>query len=234
MDIIIESFKSALKLLISFDKDTYDIIFLSLRISILSSLISSIIGIFLAFVISLKNFPTKKFILTFINTGMAMPPVIAGLLITILLWRNGILGSFNLLYTPYAIIIAQTLLATPIILGISVSAFQHFPDKFILQLLGLGANKFHLFLIMLKECKLSILSAIMAGFGAVISEVGASLMVGGNIKGYTRVLTTATVTESSKGNFDLAIAYGIILLFITFSINFILTKIQQSSTKRYE
>ncbi len=234
MDILIQSLKSAIKLLVCFDKDTYDIIFLSLKVSIFSSLISGIIGIFLAFVISIKEFPLKKFILTFINTGMAMPPVIAGLLITILLWRNGILGSWNLLYTPTAIIIAQTLLATPIILGISVSAFQNFPDKFILQLIGLGANRFQLLLIMLRECKLPILSAIMAGFGAVISEVGASMMVGGNIKGYTRVLTTATVTESSRGNFDLAIAYGIILLFITLTINFILTKIQQSSVKRYE
>lgn len=234
MEIIIESFKNALKLLITLDKDTYEIIFLSLRVSILSSLISSIIGIVLAFFISIKEFPLKKFILTFINTGMAMPPVIAGLIITILLWRNSILGALNLLYTPSAIIIAQTILATPIILGISVSAFQNFPDKFILQILGLGANRFHLFLIMLKECKLAILSAIMAGFGAVISEVGASLMVGGNIKGYTRVLTTATVTETAKGNFDLALAYGTILLLITFSINLILTKIQQSSLNKYE
>lgn len=234
MDILIDSIINALRLLITFDKDTYEIILLSLKVSILSSLISSIIGIFLAFIITIKNFPFKKFVLTFINTGMAMPPVIAGLFITILLWRNGVLGFLNLLYTPSAIIIAQTILATPVILGISVSAFQNFPDKFILQILGLGANRFQLFLIMLKECKLSIFSAIMAGFGAVISEVGASLMVGGNIKGYTRVLTTATVTETAKGNFDLAIAYGMILLFLTFTINFILTKIQQSSIKRYE
>ncbi|MCX7770081.1 MAG: ABC transporter permease [Proteobacteria bacterium] len=233
MDVIIESLSKALKLLLTFDKETYDVIILSFKVSILSSLISGIIGISLAFFLSIKDFPGKKILLSFINTGMAMPPVIAGLLITILLWRNGILGSFELLYTPYAMIIAQTLLATPIILGISVSAFQSFPDKFILQLLGLGANKVHLFLIMLKECKLSILSAIMAGFGTVISEVGASLMVGGNIKGYTRVLTTATITETSKGNFDLAIAYGIILLFITLTINLILTKIQQTSVKRH-
>lgn len=234
MGIVIESLINALKLLITFDKETYDIIFLSLKVSILSSLISSIIGIFLAFLISIKEFPLKKFILTFINTGMAMPPVIAGLLITILLWRNGILGALNLLYTPYAIVIAQTILATPIIMGISVSAFENFSDKFVLQILGLGANRFQLFLIMLKECRLSILSAIMAGFGAVISEVGASIMVGGNIKGYTRVLTTATVTETAKGNLDLALAYGTILLLLTLSINFVLTKIQLSSSNKYE
>lgn len=227
MELFIDSVKNALILLFKFDKETYEIIWLSLKVSLTATLISSIIAITLALIIATKYFRLKKLIITLINTGMAMPPVLAGLFISILLWRNGIFGRFELLYTPFAIIIAQVFLATPIILGISISAFQTFSEKFILQILGLGANKFQLFWIMTRELKIPLLCAVMAGFGAIISEVGAVMMVGGNIKGYTRVLTTAIVTETGKGNFDLALAYGIILLMITFGINLILTKVQQ-------
>ncbi len=234
MELIIEALTKAIHLLISFDYETYRVIWLSLKVSFTATLVSTIIGISLALYISTKQFRFKHFILSAINTGMAMPPVLAGLFITILLWRNGILGRFNLLYTPQAIIIAQIFLATPIILGISISAFQSFSKKFMLQILGLGATKFQLYMIMIRESKLTLLSAIMAGFGAIISEVGASMMVGGNIKGYTRVLTTAIVTETGKGNFDLAMSYGIILLVLSFSVNMILTRIQQKNRTQYE
>lgn len=234
MELIIESITKALLLIFNLDRETYQILWLSLKISTVATLISSILGVGIALYISSKQFKFKNTLITFINTGMAMPPVLAGLFITILLWRNGILGRFDLLYTPAAIIIAQIFLATPIILGISLAAFQGFSEKFKLQILGLGASRLQLYLIMIRELKLPILSAIMAGFGGIISEVGASMMVGGNIKGYTRVLTTAIVAETGKGNFDLALAYGFVLLLLSFSINMILTKIQQSSVTRHE
>ncbi len=234
MELLIDSITKALELICNLDRETYQILWLSLKISTIAILASSIVGITTALYISSKEFRFKNTLITFINTGMAMPPVLVGLFITILLWRNGILGKLDLLYTPAAIIIAQIILATPIILGISLSAFQGFSEKFKLQMLGLGASRLQLYLIMIRELKLPILSAIMAGFGGIISEVGASMMVGGNIKGYTRVLTTAIVTETGKGNFDFALAYGIVLLLLSFSINMILTKIQQSSISRHE
>lgn len=158
---------------------------------------------------------------------MAIPPVLAGLFVTVIFWRSGIFGNFEILYTPLAMIIAQVLIAYPVVTAISLSAINSLPEKFIIQMIGLGANKLQLFFIVLKELRKQMICAVIAGFGAVISEVGASMMVGGNIKGYTRVLTTATVTETGRGNFELAFAYGFILLFITFLINYIFTKLQQ-------
>ena len=138
----------------------------------------------------------------------------------------------RLLYTPSAIIIAQAVIATPIIMGLSIAAIQNLPEKMRLQILGLGATRAQMLWMLAKEARLPLMAAIMAGFGGVISEVGASIMVGGNIKGYTRVLTTATVMETGKGNFDVAIALGVILLLLTFLINLGLTLIQQRKRPR--
>ena len=150
--------------------------------------------------------------MSLINTGMGLPPVVVGLFVTILLWRNGPLGLLELLYTPTAIIIAQAVIATPIVAGISLAAIQKLPEALRLQILALGATRLQMIWMLIKEARLPLLAAVMAGFGGVISEVGASIMVGGNIKGYTRVLTTATVMETGRGNFDVAIALGVILL----------------------
>jgi len=228
VDIFLEGLFKAFNLLFSFDEEVYSITFLSIKLSLTATVISSILGIAAGLYLSFKDFWGKSFVISSINTGMAFPPVLVGLFVSILLWRNGILGSLGLLYTPFAIVIAQVIIATPLVTGISLAAFQNLSGKLPLQLMGLGASKYQLIFVLLKELKLPILAAVMAGFGSVISEVGASMMVGGNIKGYTRVLTTATVTETSKGNFDIAIALGVILLFVTFAINFILTKLQQS------
>lgn len=214
-------------LLFTFNSEVYEIIFLTLRVTITSTLISSLLGILSAYYISLKKIRYNNFFLTSINTGMAIPPVLAGLIITVIFWRSGIFGDFDILYTPTAIVIAQVLIAYPVVTAISLSAINSLPEKFLIQMIGLGAKKRHLFFIIIKELKNQILCAVIAGFGAVISEVGASMMVGGNIKGYTRVLTTATVLETNRGNFELAFAYGFILLFITFLINFLFTKFQQ-------
>jgi len=167
-----------------------------------------------------------------INTGMGLPPVVVGLFVTIFIWRSGPFGSLGILYTPTAMIIAQAIIATPIVMGISLAAIQNLHPNLRLQILSLGASRLQMVWVLIKEAKLPLLAAVMAGFGGVISEVGASIMVGGNIKGYSRVLTTATVMETSKGNFDIAIALGIILLMLAFVINFLLTQIQQRQRLR--
>jgi tungstate transport system permease protein len=137
-----------------------------------------------------------------------------------------------MLYTPGAMILAQAVIATPIVMGITLAAMQQLPKKLRLQILALGATRLQLVWILTKEARLPLLAAVMAGFGGVISEVGASIMVGGNIKGYSRVLTTATVMETSRGNFDMAIALGIILLVLAFAVNLVLTHIQQKERPR--
>ena len=158
---------------------------------------------------------------------MGLPPVVVGLFVTILLWRSGPLGGWEILYTPAAIILAQALIASPIVTGITLAAVQNVPAKFRLQLIALGASRPQMVWVTLREARLPMLAAVMAGFGGVISEIGASLMVGGNIKGHTRTLTTAMVLETGKGNFEIAIALSILLLLLVFGINWALTAIQQ-------
>jgi tungstate transport system permease protein len=227
MDLIFEGIKKAFYLLITFDPEVMGITLLSLEVSGTATLISLLIGISVGAAVALSKFPGKKFAVSLINTGMGLPPVVVGLFVTIFLWRNGPLGFFEILYTPTAMILAQTVIATPIVMGITLAAIQQLPQKLQLQILALGATRLQMVWILLKEAKLPLLAAVMAGFGGVISEVGASIMVGGNIKGYSRVLTTATVMETSRGNFDIAIALGIILLLLAYFINLILTQIQQ-------
>jgi len=197
-----------------------------------ATLISLVIGISAGTVIALNQFPGKKVVISLVNTGMGLPPVVVGLFVTIFLWRSGPFGFLGLLYTPLAIIIAQAIIATPIVMGITVAAMQQLPRKMRLQILALGATRLQMVWMLIKESRLSLLAAVMAGFGGVISEIGASIMVGGNIKGYTRVLTTATVMETSKGNFDVAIALSILLLALAYSINLILTFVQQRERPR--
>jgi tungstate transport system permease protein len=166
-------------------------------------------------------------VLALVNTGMGMPPVVVGLVITILLWRTGPLGELRLLYTPTAIVIAQVALSLPIVVGLTAAAIQQLNPRLRLQILALGATRLQYLLLLVREARLPLLAAVMAGFGAVISEVGAAMMVGGNIQGQTRVLTTATVLETSRGNFDLALALGIVLLALVYAVNLLLTWIQQ-------
>jgi tungstate transport system permease protein len=232
MDLIVEGIKKAFWLLVTFDPEVIGITLLSLRISGTATLVSLLIGISTGTAIALSQFPGKKFVVSLVNTGMGLPPVVVGLFVTIFLWRNGPLGFLGILYTPTAMIIAQAVIATPIVMGITLAAIQHLPEKLRLQILALGATRLQMVWILIKEAKLPLLAAVMAGFGGVISEVGASIMVGGNIKGYSRVLTTATVMETSRGNFDMAIALGIILLVMAYIINLILTQIQQRDRLR--
>jgi tungstate transport system permease protein len=232
MDLIFEGIKKAFWLLITFDPEVMGITLLSLEVSGIATLISLLIGISTGVAVALSRFIGKRIVVSLINTGMGLPPVVVGLFVTIFLWRNGPLGFIGILYTPTAMIIAQTVIATPIVMGITLAAIQQLPKKLRLQILALGATRLQMVWILIKEARLPLLAAVMAGFGGVISEVGASIMVGGNIKGYSRVLTTATVMETSRGNFDIAIALGIILLLLAYFINLILTQIQQRERPR--
>jgi len=227
MDLIIEGIKKAFLLFISLDPEVINITLFSLKVSGIATFISLFIGISSGTAIALLRFPGKKIIVSIVNTGMGLPPVVVGLFVTIFLWRNGPFGFMEILYTPSAMIIAQAIIATPIVMGITVAAVQQLPEKLRLQIIALGATRSQMVWTLVKEAKLPLLAAVMAGFGGVISEVGASIMVGGNIKGYTRVLTTATVMETSKGNFDIAIALSIILLVMAFLVNLVLTLVQQ-------
>lgn len=227
MELILEGIKKAFWLLVTFDAEVLRITLLTLQVSGSATLVSLVIGVSIGTAVALSEFPGRKLVVSLINTGMGLPPVVVGLFVTILLWRNGPLGFFRILYTPGAIIIAQVIIATPIVTGISLAAIQQLPRKLRLQILALGATRRQMVWILIKEARLPLLVAVMAGFGGVVSEVGASIMVGGNIKGYTRVLTTATVMETSRGNFDIAIALGVILLIFAYVINLILTQVQQ-------
>jgi tungstate transport system permease protein len=232
MDIIVEGINQAFILLFTLDPEVLGITWLSLKISGTATFLSMFIGVSVGTAVALTQFHGRRFVVSLINTGMGLPPVVVGLFVTIFLWRNGPLGFLEILYTPTAIIIAQTIIASPIVMGISLAAIQALPANLRLQILALGATRVQMVWILGKEARLPLLAAVMAGFGGVISEVGASIMVGGNIKGYSRVLTTATVMETGRGNFDIAMARSIILLLLAFTINAILTHIQQRERPR--
>lgn len=232
MELIFEGIYKAFYLLFTLDREVMGVTFFSLQVSGTATLISLFFGISVGTTVALAEFPGRKFVVSLINTGMGLPPVVVGLFVTIFLWRSGPLGFLEILYTPTAMIIAQAIIATPIVMGISMAAVQALPKNLRLQILALGATRVQMVWILVKEAKLPLLAGVMAGFGGVISEVGASIMVGGNIKGYSRVLTTATVMETSRGNFDIAIALSIILLLLAYFINFILTHIQQRERPR--
>jgi ABC-type tungstate transport system substrate-binding protein len=212
--------------------DVWEVTLLSIKVSGLATLISLLIGLPVGTLLALNKFPGRSVLLAFVNTGMALPPVVVGLAVAMTLWRSGPLGGLHLIYTPTAIVIAQVIISSPVVTGLSAAALQALDPRLQLQLLGLGASRLQMVLSIWREAHLSLLAALMAGFGAVISEVGASMMVGGNIRHQTRVLTTSIVLETNKGEFASAIALGILLLLITFLINFALTWIQQKGARR--
>ena len=227
MALIWDGLVRAAELLGRGDPEVLGITWLSLRLSGAATLLSLLIGIPLGTLLALTRFPGRRLVIALVNTGMGLPPVVVGLFISILLWRSGPLGRLELLYTPTAIVIAQFVLAVPLVIGLTLAAVQQIPERFRLQMQALGASRLQLVWVLVRQARLALLAALMAAFGAVISEVGASLMVGGNIRGETRVLTTATVLETGKGNFDVAIALSLILLALTFLVNWVLTSLQQ-------
>jgi tungstate transport system permease protein len=217
----------ALRLLLTGDAQTWEIIGRSLRISLTATALALGLGLPVGAALAFGRFPGRRLALAVVNTGMGVPPIVAGLVVTILLWRSGPLGSLELLYTPTAMVIAQTAIALPLVAGLSTASLQHVDPDLRVQMQALGASRVRSLWVVAVEARLPLLAAAMAGFGAVISEVGAALMVGGNIAGQTRVLTTAAVLEASKGAFALALAFGIILLVIAFTVNLVLTIVQQ-------
>ena len=233
MELIWEGIKQALAHFLTADSEVLGITLRSLWISGAATLLSLAVGIPIGIALALARFPGRSFAVSLINTGMGLPPVVVGLFVSVFLWRSGPLGFLELLYTPTAMVIAQLIIAFPIVAGLTMAAFQTLNPNLSLQLLGIGASRLQLLWLLSKEARLPLLAAVMAGFGGVISEVGASMMVGGNIRGQTRVLTTATVLETGKGNFEIAIALGLILLLLTFAVNFLLTHIQQREQIRW-
>ena len=227
MELIWQGIKEAIRLILSGDPEVLQITWLSLQVSGSATLLSLLVGIPAGVGLALAKFPGRGLLIALVNTGMGLPPVVVGLFVSIFLWRSGPLGSLGRLYTPTAIVIAQFVIAAPIVVGLTVAAMQQLNPKLRLQLLALGASRWQLLWLLMREARLPLLAAVMAGFGGVISEVGASMMVGGNLLGQTRVLTTATVLETGKGNFDIAIALSLILLTLVFGVNYLLTWVQQ-------
>lgn len=213
------------------DSEIFQITILSLQVSALATVISLLIGLPFGTWLALGNFRGRSFLLSIINTGMALPPVVVGLVVAMTLWRSGPLGELRLIYTPWAIVIAQTIISAPVVTGLTAAALEALDPRLQQQLLGLGASRTQMIWHLWREARLPLLAALMAGFGSVISEVGASMMVGGNIKGQTRVLTTAIVLETSKGEFGNALALSTLLLVLTYLINLALTWIQQKGKK---
>jgi tungstate transport system permease protein len=227
MDLLWDAITEALRLLVTGDAQTWEIIGRSLRISLTATALALLIGLPIGALLGFGRFRGRRVTLALVNTGMGVPPIVAGLVVTVMLWRSGPFGELGLLYTPTAMVIAQTAIALPLVAGLSAAALQHVDPEFRLQMRALGAGRVRSLWAVATEARLPLLAAGMAGFGAVISEVGAALMVGGNIAGQTRVLTTAAVLEASKGAFALALAFGIILLVLAFTVNLVLTAVQQ-------
>ena len=227
MGLLVEGLREALRLLVAGDREVWSILLLSLQVSGSATLISLALGIPAGAGLALARFPGRGLVVSAVNSGMGLPPVVVGLFVTMVLWRSGPLGGWEILYTPAAIVIAQAVIASPIVVGITLAAVQSVPREFRLQLLALGASRAQMVWLVLREARLPMLAAVMAGFGGIISEIGASMMVGGNIKGQTRTLTTAMVLETGKGNFEVAIALSLLLLALVFLVSWALTSIQQ-------
>lgn len=215
--------------LLALAPDLGEIIALSMLVSGAAVVLAMAIGVPLGVWLGLHCFPGRRLLVTVVNTGMGLPPVVVGLFVFLLLARSGPLGGFELLYTPAAMIAAQTAIAVPLVVGVTLAAIQALDERLHVLLLSLGASRLQVYLKLLAEARLSLAAALAAAFGAVISEVGAVMMVGGNIRGQTRVMTTAIVLETRQGNFALAVALSVILLVIALAVNWLFTVVQQSS-----
>ena len=223
---IAEGFAQAFQLLVSFDPEVRSVLQMTIHVSGTATVCSVVFGAPLGIWLALREFRGKQFFSGVLNFGMGLPPVVIGLFVSLLLWRYGPLGDLGLMYTPTAMIIAQTIIAAPIIAGLSFAAILGINPKLRLQLISLGATPWQASRLLIREARMGLMAAVIAGFGRVISEVGASMMVGGNIKGQTRVLTTATVMEVGKGNYETAAATSIILLVGAFAVVMLLTWLQ--------
>jgi len=221
MDYILEGFINGIKLLFSFDKEVMGIVLVSLKTSTIAALTASLIGIPFGFVVAIKEFYGRRIIITLLNTLLSLPTVLIGLLLYSLISRRGLLGELSILFTQGAIIIGQIILAFPIISAMTLSAVQGVDSRVSKTAVTLGASRMQVVYCILHEGSFAILAAVIAGFGRVFSEVGVSMMLGGNIKGYTRNITTAIAFETGKGEFAMGIALGMVLLAVALIINII-------------
>lgn len=221
------SFIEAFRLIFSFNTEIYGIIALTLVVTILSTTIASVLGLSLGLPIGTVNFKGRAIISRLTGTLMGLPPVVAGLVVYMLLSRSGPLGSFGLLFTPAAMVFAQVIIITPIITGLTISAIKPKSEGILETCKGLGMTRLRTVFILLHECRFALVSAILAGYGRAVSEVGAVMLVGGNIRYETRVMTTAIVLETGMGEYNKALALGTILLIISFIVNWILQRFQE-------
>lgn len=226
MDLVWEGLREAFRLLANNEEDVYEIAWRSIRVSGTATIIALLIGVGAGAVLAFKRFPGRLVVMSLVNTGMGMPPIVIGLIIALLLWRSGPLGELELIYTTEAMIIAQTIIATPIIIGFTAASLSSLPAKLRLQVYALGASRTQMLWLLIREVRLPLLAAMMAAFGAAISEVGASVMTGGNLDGETRVLTGAILLQQSSGNFGPALAFGIVLLALMVAVNALFTWVQ--------
>jgi tungstate transport system permease protein len=213
------------------DFSVWEITLRSLLVSGTATALALLIGIAVGSAVAFNEFPGRNLAFSLVNTGMGLPPVVVGLIVAILLWRSGPLGDLRLIYTPAAMVIAQLVIAAPIVTGFAAAALRSLHPQLRAQIYALGASRLQMLWLVLWEAKLPLLAAVMAGFGGAISEIGASIMVGGNLEGDTRILTTAVVLEVSRGEFAPAIALGLILLALIFLVNVILTTVQQQEQR---
>ena len=232
MDLLLEALREAWRLLLTGDGDVYEITLRTALITGVSTVLSTAVGVPTVLAIALARFPGQRWLVAMSNAGMGMPPVVAGLIVSMLLWRSGPFGGLGLIYTPSAMVIAQFVIATPLIVAVSAGAVMALPPTLHLQIRAMGAGTVQYLWLVAREARLPLLVAVMAGFGSVVSEVGASMMVGGNLAGDTRVLTTAAVLEVSRGRFGTALALGIILLVLVLAIAIVLTIAQQRQLRR--
>lgn len=226
MNDLIAGIIEAFHLIITLDPEVVEITTLSLQVSVIATLVAVLIGVPIANYIHFNDFKGKETAITLIQTFYSFPTVLVGLLVFLIISRSGPLGQFHLMFTPQAIVIGETVLSLPIITGLTISALNAIPKEVHDLVTSLGATARQKNIKIMKEAKFAILSAITLGFGRAISEVGAAMMLGGNIRGHTRVITTAMSLETQKGNSDFSIALGIILLMVALLLNFILYKFQ--------
>jgi tungstate transport system permease protein len=219
MELLIDSFLSAILLVISLDAEMVAIIGVSLRVACTSTILAGLMGVPLGFMIAFGDFAGKRMTITVLNTLLALPTVVIGLFVYAFISRRGIFGPFDLLYSQQAIIIGQVILITPVVAAFTLAAISKVDERYRQTAKTLGANRRQTALVILREARFGIGAAVIAAFGRVISEVGISMMLGGNIKGFTRTMTTAMALEYDKGSFTLAIALGMVLLGISFGMN---------------
>ncbi len=229
MELIVDSFYSAILLVVSLDPEMLAIVGVSIEISLISTLISAAVGVPLGFAIAFGSFPFKRMVVTILNTLLALPTVVIGLFVYVFIARRGIFGPFDLLYTQKAMIIGQMILIMPVIISFTISAISRIDERYRKTAMTLGANRFQTAWVVLREARFGIVAANIAAFGRVISEVGISMMLGGNIKGFTRTMTTAMALEYDKGSFTLAVALGMVLLALSFGMNLIFNFVQGKS-----